>query len=64
MGHGHGEDFKREAVRLARSSGLTHRQVAADLGIGLSTRGKLITMYRTGEGQTCRRQSTPSRDEL
>lgn len=46
MGHGHGEDFKREAVRLARSSGLTRKQVAADLGIGLSTLGKWISAYQ------------------
>jgi transposase len=31
------EDFKREAVRLTRTSDLTISQVADDLGIGLST---------------------------
>lgn len=46
MGQVHGEDFKREAVRLARHSGLTRKQVAADLGIGLSTLGKWISAYR------------------
>ena len=46
MGHKHGEDLKREAVRLARSSGLTRKQVAADLGIGLSTLGKWISAYK------------------
>jgi transposase len=46
MGHVHGEDFKREAVRLARHSGLTRKQVAADLGIGLSTLGKWISAYQ------------------
>lgn len=34
------EEFKRDAVRLALTSGLTRRQVASDLGIGLSTLGK------------------------
>ena len=29
--------FRREAVRLALTSGRTRREVAADLGIGLST---------------------------
>lgn len=33
-------EFKRDAVRIARASGLTRRQVASDLGIGLSTPGK------------------------
>ena len=31
------EEFKREAVRLISSSGRTLRQVADDLGLGLST---------------------------
>ncbi len=31
------EDFRHEAVRLSRESGRTVRQVAEDLGIGLST---------------------------
>ena len=30
-------DFEKEAVRLATSSGRTQREVAHDLGIGLST---------------------------
>jgi transposase len=29
--------FRREAVRLALTSGRTHREIAEDLGIGLST---------------------------
>jgi transposase len=28
----HTDDFRREAVRIALTSGLTRRQVAADLG--------------------------------
>ncbi len=35
MGHRHSEEFRREAVRIAQTSGLT-RQIA-DLGIGFST---------------------------
>jgi len=31
------EDFRREAVRLTQTSGRTIKQVADDLGIGLST---------------------------
>ena len=55
----HGEDFKREAVRLALTSGLTRKQIAADLGIGLSTLGKWITIYRAEE-----RADLPSADML
>ena len=42
----HTEDFKREAVRIAVSSGLPRRRVAADLGVGLSTLGKWVSQYR------------------
>ena len=41
----HSEDFKREAVRIAMHSGLTRRQVAADLGVGFSTLGKWMRDY-------------------
>jgi transposase len=30
----HTEDFKQEAVRIALTSGLSRRRVAADLGVG------------------------------
>jgi len=42
----HTEDCKREAVRIAVSSGLSRRRVAADLGVGLSTLGKWVSQYR------------------
>lgn len=42
----HTEDFKREAVRIALSSGLSRTRIAADLGIGKSTLGKWIVDYR------------------
>ena len=38
----HGDEFKRDAVCIALTSGLTRRQVASDLGVGLSTLGKWI----------------------
>ncbi|MBX8785473.1 transposase, partial [Ochrobactrum sp. GRS2] len=38
----HSDEFKRDAVRIAFTSGLTRRQVASDLSIGLSTLGKWI----------------------
>ncbi len=37
MGHIHSEEFRREAVRIAQTSGLTRKQIASDLGIGFST---------------------------
>ena len=33
----HGEEFQREAVRIALTSGLPRKRIAADLGVGLST---------------------------
>ena len=42
----HSSDFKREAVKLALTSGLPREAAAADLGVGKSTLGKWITQYR------------------
>lgn len=42
MARKHNEEFKREAVRIALTSGLTRRQVASDLGIGFSTLAKWV----------------------
>lgn len=38
----HSDELKREAVRIATTSGLTRRQVASDLGIGFSTLSKWV----------------------
>ena len=40
----HRDAFKRDAVRIAQTSGLTRRQVASDLGIGFSTLNKWVKM--------------------
>jgi len=37
MGTKHTAEFRQEAVRVALTSGLTRKQVAADFGIGFST---------------------------
>jgi transposase len=42
----HGTEFRREAVRLALTSGLTRKQIAADLGIGFSTLSKWVHQDR------------------
>ena len=49
MGIGRTEEFRSEAVRIALTSGLSHKQVAADLGIGLSTLGKWINSHKHTE---------------
>lgn len=40
------EAFRKEAVQLALTSGLSRNQVAEDLGVGKSTLGKWITQHR------------------
>ena len=45
----HTDDFRREAVRIALTSGLTRRQVASDLGVGLSTLSKWIQRSRPAD---------------
>jgi len=40
------EAFRKEAVRIALTSGLRRRQVADDLGVGLSTLNKWVTAHR------------------
>lgn len=44
MAQEHNKEFKREAVRIALTSGLTRRQEAKDLNIFLSTLAKWIQM--------------------
>jgi len=38
--------FKSEAIQLALTSGLTRKQVAADLGIGMSTLNKWVAQHK------------------
>lgn len=46
MARQHTEEFRSEAVRLALTSGLSRKQVAADLGIGFSTLSRWIWLNR------------------
>ena len=45
MARQHNEEFKREAIRIALTSGLSRRQVASDLRIGFSTLSKWIQKF-------------------
>ena len=42
------KEFREEAVRLAQTSGRTQREIAGDLGIGLSTLVRWIGRSRDG----------------
>jgi transposase len=45
----HNEEFRREAVRIALTSGQSRGQVAADLGVGFSMLAKWIQKSRPGD---------------
>ena len=42
----HSTDFKRDAVRMALTSGLTRRQLSKDLGVGFSTLNTWVRTHR------------------
>ena len=46
MGLKRTDEFRQDAVRIALTSGLTRKQLADDLGAGMSTLNKWITAYR------------------
>ncbi|MBT8154575.1 transposase, partial [Epibacterium ulvae] len=46
MGLKRTDEFRQDAVRIALTSGLTRKQVADDLGVGMSTLNKWITAQR------------------
>lgn len=45
----HTEEFRREAVRIALTSGLPRERIASDLGVGKSTLQKWISQYRPSD---------------
>ena len=46
MGLKRTEEFRQDAVRIALTSGLTRKQLADDLGVGMSILNKWITVHR------------------
>ncbi|AQZ52545.1 Transposase [Martelella mediterranea DSM 17316] len=46
MGLKRPDEFRQDAVRIALTRGLTRKQVADDLGVGMSTLNKWITAHR------------------
>lgn len=46
MSTGRTDEFRKDAVRIALTSGLSRRQIADDLGVGLSTLNKWVNVHR------------------
>ena len=40
------DEFRRDAVRMATTSGLTRPQLSSDLGVGLSTLNKWVQQHQ------------------
>jgi transposase len=49
MGRTRTDEFRKDAVRIALTSGLTRKQVANDLGVDMSTLNKWITAHRDAD---------------
>ena len=46
MGRKRSDEFQKDAARIALTSGLTCKQVASDLGIGMSTLNTWVAAHR------------------
>lgn len=46
MSTGRTDEFRKNAVRIALTSGLSRRQIADDLGVGSSTCNKWVKVHR------------------
>ena len=69
MGTGRTDEFHKDAVRIALTSGLSRRQVADDLGRGFSTLNKWVSAYRgtdvvSGEDRDLARENERLRREV
>lgn len=63
------DEFRRDAVRIATSSGLTRPKVASDLGVGLSTLNKWVQKHRhddlmSGPHEDVEKENTRLRKEV
>jgi len=63
------EEFCRDAVRIATTSGLTRPQIASDLGVGLSTLNKWVQKHQhedlmSGPHEDVEKENTRLRKEV
>ena len=57
-------ELRHDAMRIALTSGLTRREVADDLGVGMSTLNKWITAHRDTETQRHRDTDVVSKENM
>lgn len=53
------DEFRKDTMRIALTSGPPSKQVADDLGVGMSTLSKWITAHRVGRGVEGRFEPCP-----
>ena len=63
------DEFRRDAVRIATTSGLTRPQLSSDLGVGLSTLNKWVQQHQhhdlmSGPNEDVERENTRLRKEV
>jgi len=63
------EEFRRDAVGIATTSGLTRPQIASDLGVGLSTLNKWVQKHQhddlmSGPHEDVEKENTRLRKEV
>ena len=63
------EEFRRDAVRIATTSGLTRPQIASDLGVGVSTLNKWVQKHQhedlmSGPHEDVEKENTRLRKEV
>ena len=63
------DEFRRDAVRIATTSGLTRPQVSSDLGVGLSTLNKWVQKHQyddpmSGPHKDVEKENTRLRKEV
>ena len=63
------DEFRRDAVRMATTSGLTRPQLSSDLGVGVSTLNKWVQQYQhddlmSGPHEDVEKENTRLRKEV
>ena len=58
------DEFHRDAVRIATTSGLTRPQAALDLGVGLSTLNKWVQKHQHDDLMLCPHEDVEKENEL